>query len=238
MSSISSLNNSSFGGSIAEKSDGPDLSYSFKTKAAIIGSVALCIIGTVGIALVTCVPGALGFLGLVMAVAGLTFGLGGVPLIAYFDRVEDVAHRIFNYADGLEEGDKKILWMGKAAERHIPLAIEKEFNMGKKLMLDSILETEETKMQKYQKGLNTLHSALNHCYSLEEFASNCLSLQSSLSDQLKKYHSQVIVGEKNIEEFENFIVKYAKKLLKFADTRVRYQDAGLAYQHAAIWRPC
>lgn len=51
MNGVSSLNNSSLGGSVGVKIDGPDLSFSFKTKAAIIGSVALCIIG---IALVAC----------------------------------------------------------------------------------------------------------------------------------------------------------------------------------------
>lgn len=205
--------------------EGPDLSYSLKTKGFMAGTVVALIAGIAGAVLLSTATGGLAAVLGAAVIMGIGFTCAIVfPVLGISDRTKDVGDRIFKYANSLRDEDAKILWMGKAADKWHVDAIVQEFELGKDLIIRSKeIEDEEAKQAALEKGLQVLNSALNHCYANDDLVRTYLNRHPELKTRLiERYKSQ------EAEDLETTLLRYGTEVIEGAGNGRNFQP---------FWKP-
>lgn len=198
--------------------DTPDYSYSWKSIALIITSVALFAIMIVSIGLLATHAIPLG-----LAIAGVTVpfwpACGAFVIVPDVHRRE-IAQREFDFAESKTEAKIKNKYYKKAAEKGHAGAIQKEYERGKALLLKAAKEIDEkSRAEKLDKGLKVFEKSARHSMGNKGAYKGVFNRERNLQNQFKtQFNNTVGKGkstEKLIEKYWNHILESALKAPHF-----------------------
>jgi len=146
-----------------------DHSYSGKTIALMITSLALVAIGLVVTALSTLLlfpPFLVPFIvGILLLEGGLSATIGGIFLACYIPNfhADEVAEREFHFASLQTDEDKKLEYVTRAASKGYMLAVRQQMAIGEELLTVSLAVVEEkSRIALCNKGLKVFESGILH----------------------------------------------------------------------------
>lgn len=143
----------------------PNYNYYLDSKLLILAGVALAAIGLVGVSFSIISFSIFTPLWIIpIAFSPLIFGgAGGLVALAFQVYRTRIAKEEFIFAESQPDADSKLKYYSKAAQNGYVLAIQREYNIGKNLILQSCVNenTKESDLM-YKKGLGIINQSIFH----------------------------------------------------------------------------
>lgn len=228
-------------------SSGPDYSFSCKSKALVITSVALFAIALVGLAATTVLFGTLGTVGLCMlaftavngVIGGLAFAFGASAC-----RTKEIASRDLAFANTCDNSDLQFQYYSKTAQTGNIDAIRWGYETGQHLILEAFSEIDENeKALKFKKGLrlfdsSAAFSAMGNNFLNSSKNENIINVRiaftKELNEQKQETHS---FKQATINYWSFLVINIYRDRVLMDQNRIKNGDYTHVNSSPILWKP-